>query len=195
MKHAIIAALATITLAGCKKDKPSEPETAARDAAAAAAPAAPVDPDPYYEPIPDKPVDAGPPPPAVAITGAGTPLFDAASGTSTPGGWTVDATELRFETVAIGITDEAADVQITMASGGRRARIATCRDLRRSGSGAVTAYKSGTDVVFISCFTSAGSGDKGRSWGVRVKWNKTTRIAEVVDRFETEGQPDFDEGE
>jgi hypothetical protein len=190
----LIAALAAV---GCKK-KSTDPDPAGDDAAAGAsatAPTAPapVDPDPYFKADPEPEVataDAAPLPTA-PISESGAEVFSAGERSSVAVTWTVDATELQFSPVVIGARPDSSDVQVVMSSGGRSQQISTCRGLSTAG-GSVTAYQRGDGTAFIACFTRADSSDKGRSWGVRIRWNVDTRIAEVAGNWQNDGPPAFD---
>jgi hypothetical protein len=184
---------ATAAAGACKKKKAAEADDAsAVEPTAKAPPTTPVDPDPNFEELPDTATADAAPVETTPISEAGTVVFNAADSTSATVAWTVDATELQFSAGVIGSRDDSADVQIAMASGGRQQRIATCRGLSRADGGAVTAYSRGDDVAFVSCFTRTESNDKGKSWGVRIKWNQEKRIAEIAGNFESEGQAAFD---
>lgn len=198
--RSLAAALAILVAPGasCKKNKEAE-EQAAGDPVADASPARatkppPVDPDPYFEPpaAPPAPAIDAAPQPASPISEGGTAVFTAATGAVSPVSWTVDATPLRFTAGIIGDAATSSDVQVVMSSGPRSLRILTCRGLSKAQGGSVTAYSRGADVAFVACFTRASSTDAGTSWGVRVKWNKDKRIAELAGTWKNQGAPAFD---
>lgn len=188
---------AGLAVAGCKKKQaagePPPTDAAAATPTTARTPAAPVDPDPYFVPddVATAAVDAAPLP-VTPISEAGAAVFTAAEREFASVSWRVDATDVAFAATSVGSRDDSEDVQVVMSSGGRSQQLATCRNLSRSDGGAVTAYSRGADTAFIACFSKTEASDPGKSWGVRVKWNKDKRIAELAGTWENQGPPAFD---